>query len=276
MEPYVARPAWETMECRVERNVDRLLARFDAHSARATFFTLGWIAERYPQLVRRIVAGGHELASHGYAHRRANEQSRADFRDDIVRAKAILEDTAGVPVRGYRAPSFSIDRRNPWAFDCLRETGYRYSSSVYPVRHDHYGVPDAPRFPYRSHEGLVEIPISTVVVGGRNVPIGGGGWFRLLPYAVSRHAIARFNREERRPAIFYLHPWEIDPAQPRVPGVGLKSRFRHYVNLHRTEPRLERLLADFRWDRVDRVYATDAEALVDAPVVAMTTAAAAA
>jgi polysaccharide deacetylase family protein (PEP-CTERM system associated) len=256
MEPYIARPTWDSIECRVERNVDRLLARFEASGAHATFFTLGWIAERHPQVVRRIVAGGHELASHGYGHRRANEQSREDFLEDIVRAKAILEDTAGVPVRGYRAPSFSIDERNPWAFDCLREAGYRYSSSVYPVKHDHYGMPDAPRFPYRSHDGLVEIPISTVRAAGRNVPIGGGGWFRLLPYAVSRHAIARFNRRERRPAIFYIHPWEIDPGQPRVPGVGLKSRFRHYVNLHRTEPRLERLLADFRWDRVDRVYDT--------------------
>jgi polysaccharide deacetylase family protein (PEP-CTERM system associated) len=262
MEPYVARSAWDSMACRVENNVDRLLARFESHGAHATFFTLGWIAERHPQLIRRIVAGGHELASHGYGHRRANEQSREEFRDDIVRAKAILEDIAGVPVRGYRAPSFSIDKRNPWAFDCLRDAGYRYSSSVYPVKHDHYGVPDAPRFPYRSLDGLVEIPISTVRTGGRNVPIGGGGWFRLLPYAFSRYAIARFNREEGRPAIFYLHPWEIDPDQPRVAGVKLKSRFRHYVNLHRTEGRLERLLSDFGWDRVDRVYQTDAASSV--------------
>ncbi|HEX4510568.1 MAG TPA: XrtA system polysaccharide deacetylase [Burkholderiaceae bacterium] len=258
MEPYVERAAWDTMECRVERNVDRLLALFEARHARATFFTLGWIAQRYPQTVRRIVAAGHELASHGYAHRRANEQTRDDFLADVVEAKALLEDTAGVAVRGYRAPSFSIDKRNPWAFDALRTAGYRYSSSVYPVKHDHYGVPDAPRFPYRSTDGLVEIPISTVRTLGRNVPIGGGGWFRLLPYAVSRYAIARFNREERRPAIFYLHPWEIDPGQPRVVGVGAKSRFRHYVNLQRTEGRLDRLLADFRWDRVDRVYATEA------------------
>jgi len=258
MEPYIARPAWDTMECRVENNVERLLARFEAHGAHATFFTLGWIAERYPQMIRRIVAAGHELASHGYGHRRANEQSRAEFADDITRAKAILEDIGGVAVRGYRAPSFSIDKRNPWAFACLREAGYCYSSSVYPVHHDHYGMPDAPRFPYCSFEGLVEIPISTVQARGRNVPIGGGGYFRLLPYAVSRYAIARFQRVEQRPAIFYMQPWEIDPGQPRVPGVGLKSRFRHYVNLHRTEPRLERLLADFRWDRVDRVFDTEA------------------
>jgi polysaccharide deacetylase family protein (PEP-CTERM system associated) len=258
MEPYVARSSWDTVECRVERNVDRLLAHFEAHGAKATFFTLGWIAERYPHMVRRIVAQGHELASHGYGHRRANEQTREDFGADIVRAKGILEDTAGVTVRGYRAPSFSIDERNPWAFDCLRAAGYRYSSSVYPVHHDHYGMPDAPRFPYQSIDDLVEIPITTVQAGGRNVPIGGGGWFRLLPYAVSRHAIARFHRVERRPALFYIHPWEIDPGQPRVPGMALKSRFRHYVNLRRTEPRLERLLADFRWDRVDRVFETEA------------------
>jgi polysaccharide deacetylase family protein (PEP-CTERM system associated) len=258
MEPYIARPSWDSIECRVEANVDRLLARFEAHGEHATFFTLGWIAERYPQMIRRIVAGGHELASHGYGHRRANEQSRAEFADDIARAKAILEDVGAVAVRGYRAPSFSIDGRNPWAFECLRRAGYSYSSSVYPVHHDHYGMPDAPRFPYESIDGLVEIPISTVQAGGRNVPIGGGGYFRLLPYAVSRYAIARFHRVEGRPAIFYMHPWEIDPGQPRVPGVGLKSRFRHYVNLSRTEPRLERLLSDFRWDRVDRVFDTEA------------------
>lgn len=255
MAPYIARNTWDAMECRVENNVARLLQRFELQGAHATFFTLGWIAERYPDMVRRIVAAGHELASHGYGHERANELSRAQFTDDIVRAKGILEDIAGVQVLGYRAPSFSIDKTNPWAFDCLREAGYRYSSSVYPVHHDHYGMPDAPRFPYQSGApGLVEIPISTVRAWNRNIPIGGGGYFRLLPYVASRFAIARFHRDEARPAIFYMHPWEIDPDQPRVAGVGLKSRFRHYVNLRRTEPRLGRLLSDFRWDRVDRVF----------------------
>ena len=254
MAPYIARSAWDTLECRVENNVDRLLARFASQNAHATFFTLGWIAERYPALIRRIVAAGHELASHGYGHQRANELSRGEFEDDVVRAKNILEDIGGVAVRGYRAPSFSIDERNLWAFDTLRDAGYVYSSSVYPVRHDHYGMPDAPRFPYGATAGLMEIPISTVRAWKRNIPIGGGGYFRLLPYAASRYAIARFNRDERRPAIFYMHPWEIDPEQPRVAGVGAKSRFRHYVSLHRTEPRLARLLADFRWDRVDRVF----------------------
>ncbi|MEP6501839.1 MAG: XrtA system polysaccharide deacetylase [Betaproteobacteria bacterium] len=258
MAPYIARSAWDTMECRVENNVDRLLARFATQGAHATFFTLGWIAERYPALIRRIVAEGHELASHGYGHQRANELSRAEFEDDITRSKGLLEDIGGVAVRGYRAPSFSIDKRNLWAFDSLRDAGYVYSSSVYPVHHDHYGMPDAPRFPYRSTAGLIEIPISTVQAWSRNIPIGGGGYFRLLPYAASRYAIARFNRDERQPAIFYMHPWEIDPEQPRVAGVGAKSRFRHYVSLHRTEPRLARLLADFRWDRVDRVFDIDA------------------
>jgi polysaccharide deacetylase family protein (PEP-CTERM system associated) len=258
MAPYIARSAWDTIECRVENNVARLLARFEASGARATFFTLGWIAERHPAMVRRIVAAGHELASHGYGHQRATDLSRAEFEDDITRAKRILEDVGGVAVRGYRAPSFSIDKRNLWAFDSLRDAGYAYSSSVYPVHHDHYGMPDAPRFPYQSVQGLVEIPISTVRAGSRNIPIGGGGYFRLLPYAASRWAIARFNREERRPAIFYMHPWEIDPEQPRVAGVDAKSRFRHYVSLHRTEGRLERLLQDFRWDRVDRVFDVEA------------------
>ena len=258
MAPYIERSAWDTIECRVENNVDRMLTRFADHGAHATFFTLGWIAERHPALIRRIVAGGHELASHGYGHQRASDLTRAEFEDDITRAKRLLEDIGGVAVRGYRAPSFSIDKRNLWAFDCLRDAGYVYSSSVYPVHHDHYGMPDAPRFPYASTPGLTEIPISTVRAGKRNIPIGGGGYFRLLPYAASRYAIARFNREEGRPAIFYIHPWEIDPQQPRVPGVDAKSRFRHYVSLHRTEGRLERLLGDFRWDRVDRVFDVEA------------------
>jgi polysaccharide deacetylase family protein (PEP-CTERM system associated) len=260
MAPYIARSAWDTLECRVEANVDRLLQRFEAQGAHATFFTLGWVAERYPAMVQRIVAAGHELASHGYGHQRVTELSPDEFSADVGRAKGILEDVSGVRVRGYRAPSFSIDESNAWAFDRLRHAGYAYSSSVYPVHHDHYGMPDAPRFPYQSVEGLVEIPISTVQAWKRNMPIGGGGYFRLLPYAVSRHAISRFHRAEGRPVIFYMHPWEIDPGQPRVPGVGWKSRFRHYVNLDRTEPRLERLLADFRWDRVDRVFDVDAAA----------------
>ncbi len=254
MAPHIARSSWDSQPCRVERNVQRLLAMFAERQARATFFTLGWIAERYPQLVRDIVAGGHELASHGYGHLRASEQSRADFTSDVQRAKALLEDIGGRPVRGYRAPSFSIGETNPWAFDVLLESGYAYSSSVYPVQHDHYGMPDAPRFPYAARPGLIEIPITTTRVMGRNLPAGGGGYFRLAPYRLSRWALRRVNRIDRRPAIFYMHPWEIDPDQPRVAGTDLKTRFRHYVNLSRTESRLGQLLHDFKWGRVDEVF----------------------
>lgn len=252
--PYISRDRWDQMPCRVERNVERLLQRFDEHGARATFFTLGWIAERYPQLVRDIVARGHELASHGYGHLRASDQTRQEFMGDIVNAKKLLEDIGGKPVLGYRAPSFSIGESNLWAFECLEEAGYVYSSSVYPVKHDHYGMPDSPRFPYKVTAGLTEIPITTVRMMGRNLPAGGGGYFRFAPYGVSRWAIDRFNRDEGKPAIFYMHPWEIDPDQPRVPGPGLKTRFRHYVNLHRTDDRLKRLLSDFSWGRMDQVF----------------------
>ncbi|WP_140633315.1 XrtA system polysaccharide deacetylase [Methylibium rhizosphaerae] len=252
--PVIDRASWDSRPCRVERNVQRLLALFERRGARATFFTLGWIAERYPQLVRDIVAGGHELASHGYGHLRASDQSRDEFLDDIRRAKSLLEDIAGQPVLGYRAPSFSIGYGNPWAFDVLQEAGYRYSSSVYPVQHDHYGMPDAPRFAYSARPGLTEVPVTTTRLLGRNLPAGGGGYFRLAPYELSRWAIQRVNRIDRRPAIFYMHPWEIDPEQPRVPGTSLKTRFRHYVNLHKTEARLDRLLGDFSWGRMDEVF----------------------
>ena len=254
MAPHIARNTWDSQPCRVERNVQRLLALFSQHQARATFFTLGWIAERYPQLVREIVAGGHELASHGYGHLRASEQSRDDFTQDVKRAKALLEDIGGKAVRGYRAPSFSIGHTNPWAFDVLLEAGYKYSSSVYPVQHDHYGMPDAPRFPYAARPGLIEIPITTTRVMGRNLPAGGGGYFRLAPYKLSRWALRRVNTIDQRPAIFYMHPWEIDPDQPRVAGTDMKTRFRHYVNLSKTESRLGRLLHDFEWGRVDEVF----------------------
>lgn len=252
--PLIDRASWDARPCRVERNVQRLLALFERRGARATFFTLGWIAERYPQLVRDIVAGGHELASHGYGHLRASDQSREEFFNDIHSAKALLEDIGGQPVQGYRAPSFSIGYSNPWAFDVLQEAGYRYSSSVYPVQHDHYGMPDAPRFPYSVRPGLTEVPVTTTRLLGRNLPAGGGGYFRLAPYRLSRWAIRRVNRIDRRPAIFYMHPWEIDPEQPRVPGTSLKTRFRHYINLDKTEARLDRLLGDFGWGRVDDVF----------------------
>jgi polysaccharide deacetylase family protein (PEP-CTERM system associated) len=252
--PHIDRRSWDSRECRVERNVDRLLGLFSEHGAHATFFTLGWVAERYPTLVRRVIAEGHELASHGYEHRRCTEQNRAELLADVRRAKNVLEDVGGRPVRGYRAPSFSIGADNAWAFDILLEAGYRYTSSIYPVHHDHYGVPDAPRFAYDARPGLREIPITTIRLLGRNLPAGGGGYFRLLPYRLSRWALRRVNEVDARPAIFYVHPWEIDPAQPRVGGTTLKTRFRHYVNLDKTEPRLGRLLADFRWGRIDDVF----------------------
>jgi polysaccharide deacetylase family protein (PEP-CTERM system associated) len=252
--PHIAHADWDRMPCRVERNVDRVLALLSESGAQATFFTLGWIAERHPRLVQRIVEAGHELASHGYHHRRATEQTPREFLEDIRSAKALLEDLSGLEVKGYRAPSFSVGRANPWAFDCIAQAGYRYSSSVYPIRHDHYGIPDAPRFPYRARENLLEVPVSTARIWRTNLPAAGGGYFRLLPYAISRAFLCRVNAIERRAAVFYFHPWELDPGQPRIAAAGAKTRFRHYLNLHRTEPRLRRLLHDFSWNRVDRVF----------------------
>lgn len=254
----VARDRWDEFERRVEANTDRLLAAFAAAGVHGTFFTLGWVADRHPGLVRRIVAAGHELASHGYWHGRADEQTPEFFREDVRRAKRTLEDAGGMPVAGYRAPTFSIGARNAWAFEVLQDEGYRYSSSVYPVRHDLYGSPDAPRFPHHPTPGaasLWEIPMTTVRALGRNLPVSGGGYFRLLPYSVFRMGLRRFARAERQSGLFYLHPWEVDPGQPRISGLKRTSRFRHYVNLHATEARLARLLRDFRWDRVDRVFA---------------------
>ena len=253
---HIARDSWDSQPCRIERNVNRILDLLARNRAHATFFTLGWIAERYPTLVRRIVADGHELASHGYGHRRASEQSQTDFWDDITRSKSLLEDIGGVAVRGYRAPSFSIGERNWWALASLRRAGYCYSSSIYPVRHDHYGMPDAPRFAFAPEgaDGLLELPVTTVKLFNRNLPAGGGGYFRLFPYSLSRWCLKRVNTQEQRPCIFYFHPWEIDPGQPRQNGVGLKTRFRHYINLSRMEQRIGALLADFSWDRMDRIF----------------------
>lgn len=253
--PWIDRSRWDEMPCRVEHNVARILALLERHRTHATFFTLGWVAERYPQLVRAIVAQGHELASHGYSHLRASEQSPAHFREDLARARGLLEDIGGAPVRGYRAPSFSIGKDNLWAHDVIAETGHRYSSSVYPIAHDHYGMPEAPRFAWRTDSGILEIPPSSLRLLGRNLPASGGGFFRLLPYPVSRWSIRHINARDGEPCIFYFHPWEVDPEQPRIAQAGAKSKFRHYLNLDRTEARLDRLLADFRWDRVERVFA---------------------
>lgn len=247
---------WDAIPCRVEANMDRILELFARTGIAATFFTLGWIADRYPGIVRRIVDAGHELASHGYGHARADGQTPDQFRDDVRRARRVLQDLGGVPVVGYRAPTFSIGRRNPWAFDVLADEGYTYSSSVYPVRHDLYGTPDAPRFPYRPAAGpLIEIPMTTLRMGGRNLPCAGGGYFRLMPYAMFRAMLRRFNRVDAAPGVFYFHPWEIDPGQPNIRAASRMSRFRHTVNLSAMQSRLESLLNDFAWGRMDRVFA---------------------
>lgn len=254
-EPYVRKQDWESMPCRVEHNVDRILALFGDHGVKATFFTLGWMANRYPSMVRRIVAEGHELASHGWEHVRVINQTPSAFREDVVRTKQLLEDVSGQAVLGYRAASYSIGSANLWALDELADAGYQYSSSIVPVRHDLYGMPDAPRFSFlAAQDRLLEIPITTIPVAGKNLNCGGGGWFRLFPYAFTRWAMRRVNGEENQATVFYFHPWEIDPQQPRVPGLGWKARFRHYLNLDRMEQRLVMLLRDFQWDRMDRVF----------------------
>ncbi|GAB4255091.1 MULTISPECIES: XrtA system polysaccharide deacetylase [Deferrisoma] len=265
---------WEARELRVERNTDRVLEVLAEFGVRATFFVLGWVAERCPGLVRRISAAGHEIACHGYGHRRVTTLTREAFRDDVRRAKGLLEDLAGVEVRGYRAPSYSIGPTTLWAFDELLEAGFTYDSSVFPVRHDLYGLAEWPRFPFRLErlegEGagnwvpldpgaepgspsLLEVPVTPVRLLGRNWPAAGGGYFRLLPYAVTRWALRRILRADRRPFVFYVHPWELDPDQPRIEGAGLKSRFRHYLNLRRTEPRLRRLLSEFSFAPIREV-----------------------
>lgn len=254
MAPYIRRDEWDSRECRVERNVDRILALLDQHQTKATFFTLGWVAERYPAMVRRIVDQGHELASHGYGHQRASDLSEAEFSGDVQRAKGILEDIGGQAVQGYRAPSFSIGTGNLWALDTLLRAGYRYSSSIYPVKHDHYGMPDAPRFAHEVRPGLLEVPPTTLRLFARNLPSSGGGFFRLLPYSVSRWMLQQVNARDAESAIFYFHPWEIDAEQPRIAGVDAKTRFRHYVNIERNERKLDRLLSDFCWDRMDKLF----------------------
>ena len=254
--PHISRDSWPSLSCRVEANIDRILALMDEGQVKGTFFTLGWIAERYPAMVKRIVDSGHELASHGYAHLRASDQSAEEFLDDITRSKALLEDIGGQKVLGYRAPSFSIGSRNLWALDSLLQAGYRYSSSIYPIAHDHYGMPDASRFAFypNGKDGLLEVPITTLRFMQKNLPAGGGGYFRLFPYAVSRWFLQRVNNDDKQPGIFYFHPWELDPGQPRQQNIGMKTRFRHYVNLGRMEGRIKALTRDFRWGRMDEIF----------------------
>lgn len=255
-ESVIHRADWHSYECRVEANIERILELFSDNGATATFFFLGWVAEQYPSLVRQAVKQGHEIGSHGYQHVRVNTQGETEFREDVIRTKGILEELSGKPVSGYRAASFSIDEDNQWAHDVLARAGHRYSSSIHPIAHDRYGLPDAPRFAFRpSNGGVPELPISTFEFAGRRLPCGGGGYFRLLPYAFSRWGLGRVNREDREPAIFYFHPWEIDPSQPRVPGISARSRFRHYVNLDAFEGKLTRLLQDFQWTSIEHAYA---------------------
>lgn len=254
-EPFIRRSDWDRLPQRVERNTARILDLFGEAGIRATFFTLGWVAERHPELIRRMVAEGHEVASHGFEHTRVTNQGPEDFRADVRRTRALLEDIAGVPVSGYRAASYSIGRDNLWALDILQEEGYRYSSSIYPINHDLYGMPEAPRFAFRVNGGdFVEVPVTTLRLGARNLPCGGGGYFRLLPYRVSRWAMRRVNQDDGQPCVFYFHPWEIDPEQPRQPGLNARTRFRHYLNLRRMEHRLQRLLQDFAWRRMDEIF----------------------
>ena len=255
-EKHIRRQDWEVLPCRVESNTDRVLALFADHDVKATFFMLGWVAERYPDLVRRIVAAGHELASHGYSHVRVTQQNPQEFRDDVVRTKRLLEDLSGHEIRGYRAASYSIGAKNLWALEILQEAGHLYSSSIYPIRHDLYGMPSAPRFPFYPNDGgeLLEIPVTTVELFNQKLPCGGGGYFRLLPYGWSRWAMRRVNHHDRQACIFYFHPWEIDPGQPRQQGIGLKTRIRHYTNLAVMEQRLRRLMGEFNWGRMDQVF----------------------
>lgn len=254
-EGQVPRTRWSQMNCRIERNVDRALEILASAEVKATFFTLGWIAQGYPEVVKRIAKAGHEVASHGMCHVRVWNQEPAEFRKDAGTAKQLLEDITGSPVRGYRAASWSIDERTPWVHAILGEIGYEYSSSLYPIAHDHYGVPDAPTGPFFVQStDFLEIPATTARLAGRNWPAAGGGYFRLLPLSVSLWLLRRALRDTGLPAVFYFHPWELDPTQPRIDGASRRARFRHYLNLDKFEHRLEVLLDSFTWGRMDRIF----------------------
>jgi polysaccharide deacetylase family protein (PEP-CTERM system associated) len=259
--------SWDGRDYRAENNTERLLELIAERGVSATFFILGWVARRSPRLVRRIHEAGHEIACHGLNHQLVYRQTRATFRDETREAKQLIEDAAGTAVKGYRAASYSITRESMWALDVLGELGFEYDSSIFPIRHDFYGVPGAPRFPYQPGDGRpLEIPITTVEVLGQRLPCGGGGYFRLLPYPVFRSALRRVNRRDRQAVVFYCHPWELDPQQPRV-AVGWRSRFRHYTNLHRVETRLRQLLSDFSWGRMDQVFLDAAQVPAAVPAV---------
>lgn len=249
----IDRESWDGFAPRVETATQRALDLLDRRGAKATFFALGWVADRFPSLIRQIVAKGHELASHGYDHAKVFDQAPEEFRRDATKTKALLEDIAGVEVSGYRAAGFSINRTTPWAYDILADIGYRYSSSAHPIAHDHYGDPKGPRTPHRPIAGgdFIEAPVATATLFGRRLSCAGGGWFRAVPYDLSRRLIERARASLEGPLIFYFHPWEIDPEQPRIKNAPLKSRLRHYLNLASMERKLERLLSDFSWGRLD-------------------------
>lgn len=259
-EDVIERRSWDGLTDRVERNCDAILQMFADAGVKATFFTLGWVAQRHPALMRRIVEQGHEMASHGWDHGRVFRLDPAGFALDLKQSRKAIEDASGSAVTGYRAPSFSIDQRTPWAHAILAEQGYAYSSSVAPIAHDHYGWREAPRFAFRplADAALVEIPVTTAEFAGRRLAAGGGGFFRVLPYGFSRWAIRQVNQRDGRPAIFYFHPWEIDPQQPRVEGAPLKSRLRHYTNLSGMAGKLRQLIGEFRWGRMDELAAREA------------------
>jgi len=252
----IHRADWDLHPARVAASTDRMLKLLEAADVRATFFVLGWVAERFADMVSRIEAHGHEVASHGYSHELVHAQTASEFRQDIRHAKQLLEDIVGKQVRGFRAPTFSIGRGNWWAYEVLAEEGYEYSSSIYPISHDLYGMESAPRTPFRplNRDGFLEIPVTTVRLLNKNRPCAGGGYFRLLPYGVSRWCMRRVNKADRMPCVFYCHPWEIDVDQPRIKQAPLKSQLRHYLNIREMAPRIARLLQDFSWGRIDDIY----------------------
>jgi polysaccharide deacetylase family protein (PEP-CTERM system associated) len=253
-EKAIDRSDWVNLEQRVEASTHRLLELFSEHNAKCTFFTLGWVAERYPNLIKAIVDQGHELASHGFSHQRATIMTPDEFREDVSRSKQVLEAASGQAILGYRAPSFSFNDSNVWVYNILKELGFEYSSSTYPIKHDLYGVPKWPRFKYERPEGIIEIPVPTIRKNNTNTGIGGGGYFRLYPYWFSKKRINNYLTKENQPYSFYFHPWEIDPEQPRIAGASIKSKLRHYLNLSRMEGKVVKLLDDYQWDTMKSVY----------------------